>query len=392
MRRQALPWSIAMLLVSWPIPLLTSLLLFRLGGLIAPWAAVAVSGVWLIGGVAVEALPTPKWDGIESDRHAHSVLPRRPTPEEAEALNPAWRRLMRAIGLTESTFQVCVRDSPGPLGQAHHRGLVIMSAKAVRELSPGELRGVLGHEIGHLVGDGGGLWYRVSYWCGSPVRMPFWVAERVSARWAPRLSSRHSAMLSAAGQLGVLIGLITLMQLLFGTMVAAALTAAAAAQMLGQRAVLRRNQLNADRVSVDLGAGPGLRSLVMRGNRRVSLYPRRYRPLWVRIALWCLEASSPDPHPDRELAALEARMREGRSRRQEPPAPGWAERAGHAAFRPLRNLLLWSMTATWPPHPFVRNRAQITAPPPRHRPRSARSRHPNVSRASQRQRRGHRIG
>ncbi|MFE3960837.1 M48 family metalloprotease [Nocardia sp. NPDC059091] len=228
-----------MLLVSWPIPLLTGLLLYRLGDLLAPWAAFMLLGVWLVSGFFFLRLPAPAPDAIGPDRGGHPAIPRRPTADEAEVLDPAWRHTLRVIGLTESTFSVCVRDSPGPLGSAHPSGLVTVSAEAVREFSPAELRGLLGHEIGHLVGDGGGVWYRLSWWYTGLLRMLF-VTVGSGSRWLARRWLSLAVM--AAAQLGVLVGMVVLLRLLFGSVVAVALLAAAATQMVGQRTVLRRNQ------------------------------------------------------------------------------------------------------------------------------------------------------
>ncbi|GAB2515297.1 hypothetical protein GCM10027167_17310 [Nocardia heshunensis] len=343
LRREALPWSIGMLSVSWPIPLLTALLLYRLGDLIAPWAAYAVPGVWLLSGsILLKRTRFP--DASDPVRNSHPELPRRPTAAEAEVLEPVWHRNMRNIGLADATYSVWVRDSPGPLGCAYPDGLVVVSAEAVRDFSSMELRGLLGHEIGHLVGDGGGPWYQLSRWYGGLLRILFGVTGR-AAGWLTRGRRLLQPIAVLSANLVVLLGLSVLLRSLFGTVVTASLLAAAAVQMVGQRAVRRRNQLNADRVAVDLGAGPGVRSIVLRTNRPASLRPRWTNSLRSRVVLACLTMCFSDPWPDRRWEALEARMLANHSGQPNPPGLGWLIRLGGAVLRPLLRLGLWIMTA-----------------------------------------------
>ncbi|MFE3193904.1 M48 family metalloprotease [Nocardia sp. NPDC059240] len=373
LRRQAWPWSIGMLLVSWPIPMLTGLLLYRLGDLLATWAAFAVPASWLAYGLVLLLLPTPLPDPIGPGLRPHPELPRRPTAAEAETLDPAWRAVTRTIGLAEGPFSLWVRDTPGPMGVAHPAGFVIVSTRAVHELSTAELRGVLGHEIGHRVGDGGGACYRLSWLYSGLLRMWFGVAAS-GASWLTRRWPRLQIAAAAITQLGVLTGLVALLHLLFGTAAAVMLPVAAAAQMGGQRAVLRRNQYNADRVSVDLGGGPGLRSYLLRTTRS-TLYPRRYLPLRNRMVLRCLEVCSTDPWPDRRIAALGVRMLGNPSRPPDLPRPGWLARLVHAVLAPLGRLLYWSITAPTL-NPFAGRRIPDFEPRPyrrrrrRHRSRS----------------------
>ncbi|MGW4245708.1 M48 family metalloprotease [Nocardia sp. NPDC004722] len=354
LRREALPWSIGMLFVSWPIPLLTALLLYRLGDLLAPWAAYAVPGVWLSSGsipLLLTRFPGPS-DPVPG---SHPRLPRRPTSAEAEVLDPGWHRNMRNLGLADATYAVWVWDSPRPLGSAYPDGLIVVSAEAVRDYTSMELRGLLGHEIGHLVGDAGGLWYRLSWWYGGLLRNLVGVVGRV-AGWLTRGRRLLQPVAVLSADLGVLLGLSVLLCSLFGTVAAAALMAAAAVQMVGQRAVRRRNQLNADRVAVDLGAGPGVRSIILRTNRPASLRPRGMNSLGSRVVLACLTMCLSDPWPDRQWAALEARMLANYSSRQDPPGPGWLERLGGAVRRPLWRLGLWTMTAPTPNHLAAKRR------------------------------------
>ena len=74
---------------------------------------------------------------------------RRPTPEELDRLEPAWRR--RAGGSSAHRFVLAVTDSPSstPACGGH---VVAVSTGALELLPDDELHGVLAHELGHHLG------------------------------------------------------------------------------------------------------------------------------------------------------------------------------------------------------------------------------------------------
>ncbi|MFI1916912.1 hypothetical protein [Nocardia sp. NPDC020380] len=328
MRWRGLPWSVGMLLVSWPIPLLVGLVLYRLGELIGLWAACTLLVVWL--GFSMSTLVrlsmTKTMDAVSDPR-----MPRRPTPEESAMLDLPWRTTLLALGVPDSTYALRVRDSQGSAGQAWPGGVVAVSAEAVRELSAVELEGLLGHEVGHFVGDGGSTWRRLSWWLSEPIRLPFKIGGRLAGRPAVLLIVQPC----------VFIGLVTLLVWLFGAVGALALLGAAAAQLLGRNAILRRNQSNADRVAVDLGAGRGLRLYFERRRSKEirRWYRRSLQPWWLRVILAVSEASSRDPNIGRRVEAIGNRIR-ARERKHRVPQGGPPPHAVRRAYADPRRAWL----------------------------------------------------
>lgn len=289
-----------MLLVSWPVPLLVGLLLYRVGELAGRWAAMVLLALWLLSAIPLLRPPRPSsW--ISDPR-----LPRRPTSEESVALDPAWSDTVHRLGLDESCYDLLVREDGGPIGAAYPGGGIIVTTEAVTDLSPAELRGLLGHEIGHFLGDGGGTLYRLSRWYSGPLTAPpkaVWrrLLRLFSVEWA-----RHAVVWFV--QLGWLAGLAVLLDNCFGPAVTVGFGVAASVQGLGQYAVLRRNQFHADRVAIDLGFGPGLASLMRRRNppdAPLAELVNQRRPLDRAVAFLARSLLS-DPVPEQRIVNIEA--------------------------------------------------------------------------------------
>ncbi|WP_040813047.1 M48 family metalloprotease [Nocardia concava] len=299
-RLRAVPWTVAMLLVSWPVPLQGGLLLYRLGDLAGRWAGILLLCVWLLSAFPVlhpPRLPPPM---------AAPGLPRRPTADESTVLDPAWSDTVHRLGLDESCYDVLVRED-GPLGTAYPGGSIIVSTEAIHDLSPAELRGLLGHEIGHFVGDGGFGLYRLSRWYTGLLTLP----PNIVCRWVLRMPfPAEWARLTVVWfvRLGWLVGWFTALDNCFGPAVTVGFAVAAIVQGLGQLAILRRDQTHADRVAVDLGFGPGLASMTRRRNPPDPRLPsllhqrrRRYRALAL-----LLRSLLRDPVPEQRIADIEA--------------------------------------------------------------------------------------
>ncbi|WP_297621709.1 M48 family metalloprotease [Nocardia sp.] len=243
-----------MLIVSWPVPVLIGLLLARLGALVGDWLAVVLLVVWLVSATLL-LLAFPR-----SEEQIADYVPRRPNAAESEVLNPAWHETMCALGLGDSAFSLWVRQGEGPTGGALPGGMVVLSAAAVPELPPEQLRGLLAHEIGHLLGSGGVWWWRLAHWYAIPLRLPL----AAVTRFARLVTSRSAHVLQtgavAAGQLGVLIGLSVLTWQLLGSVAAIVLLGSAGVQRFAQLAISRRSEFAADQVVVDVGYGAGWRA------------------------------------------------------------------------------------------------------------------------------------
>ena len=77
---------------------------------------------------------------------------RRPTPGETAIIEPLWARIAQANDLPPSRFVVRVLPSDELNAFACGGHLVVVTTYAVDELSQGQLRGVLAHELSHHLG------------------------------------------------------------------------------------------------------------------------------------------------------------------------------------------------------------------------------------------------
>ena len=125
---------------------------------------------------------------------------RRPTPGEAAIIEPLWARIAQANDLPPSRFVVRVLPSDELNAFACGGHLVVVTTYAVDELSQGQLRGVLAHELSHHLGLHT-VAITIGHWLSAPVvllaRVGFFLENVAHA--AAGSFGRESPLISAVG-------------------------------------------------------------------------------------------------------------------------------------------------------------------------------------------------
>ena len=125
---------------------------------------------------------------------------RRPTAAEAAIIEPLWDRIARANDLPPSRFVVRVLPSDELNAFACGGHLVVVTTYAVDELSQGQLRGVLAHELSHHLGLHT-VAITIGHWLSAPVvllaRVGFFLENVAHA--AAGSFGRRSPLISALG-------------------------------------------------------------------------------------------------------------------------------------------------------------------------------------------------
>jgi Zn-dependent protease with chaperone function len=93
---------------------------------------------------------------------------RRPTSAEADVIAPLWAQIAQANGVPADRFVVRVLPSDELNAFACGGHLVVVTTYAVEELSRGQLRGVLAHELSHHLGLHT-VALTVGHWVSAPV-------------------------------------------------------------------------------------------------------------------------------------------------------------------------------------------------------------------------------
>jgi len=125
---------------------------------------------------------------------------RRPTAAEAAIIEPLWDRIARANDLPPGRFVVRVLPSNELNAFACGGHLVVVTTYAVEELSQGQLRGVLAHELSHHLGLHT-VAITVGHWLSAPVvllaRIGFFLENVAHA--AAGSFGRRSPLIAAVG-------------------------------------------------------------------------------------------------------------------------------------------------------------------------------------------------
>lgn len=216
---------------------------------------------------------------------------RRPTPEEAARLEPAWREVAQANHLPPGRFLLAVLDEDELNAFASGGHLVVVTSFATEALSHDELCGVLAHELSHHLGS-----HTVALTVGQWLSLPIVVLAQVGfflqnvARAATDAFGRDSASLTALGR-----------------MVGAVLTAASWVFLAGLvvarsvgNVVGRGAEYQADGRAVEMGFGREL----ARALRRTLSHGQSDRPTG-----WRERLRATHPPARTRVARIEARLR-----------------------------------------------------------------------------------
>lgn len=222
-------------------------------GLLGDVLGLVVTLAWVASGALVFHRPTER------------VLARRrfrlrpPTNEEFAYLAPIWVEISKRAQVDHTVYELWIEESDGVNAVAAAGHLVGVTRHSVTQLPPGQLAGVLAHELGHHTG--GHAWAGLmGVWYALPTRVT-WVVLR-AIMLGPLLIARRLFCLG-------------------GILVTLALGVAAVAAVLAMpylflpmlvspyilAAVSRAGELRADRKAAELGFAPTLIEVLRQSDR-----------------------------------------------------------------------------------------------------------------------------
>ncbi|WP_194817469.1 M48 family metalloprotease [Nocardia sp. XZ_19_385] len=298
--------SAAVLLVSLPSIVLSTVLVCVPFAVFGVWGALTAGVLWLASG-ALAFLPD---DDAVLARVAYGF--RRPQPREQAILAKAWENVTRTAGVEGAAYSLWVQDSDELNAFAAPGGIVGVTTWALDALDSRQLEGVLAHELGHHL-EGKKRTATLARWYSLPVKLLGRVLHFGLARvlaLAESVAEDAPGMASAIlliGGLGtsvlLLLPLVAALILLIGPLAAFALLGLlVVVEPLGQAQLSQREELRADRVAVDLGYGRECREvhdewLGEHDDSSLAVYLRWF---------------STHPLSDTRIEAVEARIHEHR--------------------------------------------------------------------------------
>ncbi len=216
---------------------------------------------------------------------------RQPTVHEAAIIEPLWARIAQANDLPPGRFVVRVLPSDELNAFACGGHLVVVTTYAVEELSQGQLRGVLAHELSHHLGL-----HTVAITVGHWLSVPVVVLARVGvflenvAHAAADSFGRESPLISAVGN--VMAAVVNWISWIF---TAALRGSDALANLVGHS-----SEFEADRRAVRMGFGRELASAL----RQLLAGGAGGRPIG-----WRARLGASHPPARTRVARIEALMR-----------------------------------------------------------------------------------
>ena len=188
---------LSLLIIGYPITLV-----LRIGNISGHWWW--YPAIWLILAVGLF------WRPIQIAVLSPALGARRPHALEVGHLNQVWAQVADASGIDPTRYVLRVIDAEEINAFATGGHLVIVTSFAATELTPGELSGVLAHELSHHLGLHT-IALTLGHWLSIPVlalaRLGFNLQAVASA--ATSAFASHSAALTALGRVvaGILTGL-----------------------------------------------------------------------------------------------------------------------------------------------------------------------------------------
>jgi Zn-dependent protease with chaperone function len=268
------PFSLLALLVVWiPVGWLTSLTFF--------WFTVA----FLVAGLTLFIRP------IQVLVLTPLLGARRPTADEESVITPLWAQIAQANDLPPNRYVVRVLPSDELNAFACGGHLVVVTTFAIGELSRGQLRGVLAHELSHHLGLHT-VAITIGHWLSAPIvllaRIGFFLENVAHA--AAGSFGRRSALVAAVG--GVTAAIIRGLSWIF---TAALRGSDALANLVGHS-----SEFEADRRAVRMGFGRELASAL----RQLLAGGAGRRPIG-----WRARLGASHPAARTRVARIEALMR-----------------------------------------------------------------------------------
>ncbi|MGH3672715.1 MAG: M48 family metalloprotease [Pseudonocardiaceae bacterium] len=140
------------------------MVVFLIGALLNSGVGLALILLWLVSGTAVLS------------KLVERVLIRRflgfrwPTGAERQGMAAAWQKVAAAAGVDPARYILVIDDTRVVNASASAGHLVAVTRKALQNLTPVQLAGVLAHEFGHHLGSAPGVGL-LMYWYSLPGRV-----------------------------------------------------------------------------------------------------------------------------------------------------------------------------------------------------------------------------
>ncbi|MBL1067749.1 M48 family metalloprotease [Streptomyces sp. 7-21] len=241
MQRRADGTTLAQLAILVPITLLSLAVVLAIAqsvfGLAFGWG---ITLAWLAAGLLVMHRPT------ERLLAARLFKLRKPTPQEFDYLAPIWKEIARRAEIDATNYELWIEKSDDINAFASAGHIVAVSERALRTLPPGQLAGVLAHELGHHMG--GHSWAAVlTVWYSLPARLVYHLARLVIAALGYVVARTRSCFL------GVILLSVLTVAAVYAIVFLPVIVGPYLLAWLG-----RRSELRADRKAAELGFAPTL--------------------------------------------------------------------------------------------------------------------------------------
>ncbi|MYS89500.1 MULTISPECIES: M48 family metalloprotease [Streptomyces] len=175
---------------------------------------------------------------------------RYPTPDEDGRLRPVWREVTARAGVDADAYQLWIEESDAVNAMAAAGHIVGVTSHSLRTLTPGQLAGVLAHELGHHTR--GHAWASLlSLWYALPARLAWRLLLRLATRLDRLPTGTAAVVIGVSGAAVVALATATY-GLIFLPLATPYLVAA----------VARRSELRADEHAAGLGFAPQLMAVL----------------------------------------------------------------------------------------------------------------------------------
>lgn len=278
-----------------------------------PGFALEVLLAWLLSGVLVFARP------VEDLVAKKYMRLRRPSAREAQRLEAAWGRVCRQAGVKPGTFTLWIEEINQENAFASGGHIVGVTRRALIQMEPRQLEGMLAHELGHHLK--GHAWVGLLFfWYALPGRVACDVFMEILSRsvsFAARVPSLINSLPIVPIRLlegAVLLFLGVLLLALSLLVLASPALLVLAVMPYLQAAMGRQAELQADLVALRLGYGPGLLKFFYRIRDSGEEAGLRYQDRRSRML-------ATHPTVEKRIDRLETRLLEPWSRRMPESIP-----------------------------------------------------------------------
>lgn len=253
--------SATMLLGAVPSLLLSLLILFVVGVLLAPWVAIVIAVLWLFFGVMVF---DATWFTPNRAKAAKMFGLRPPISPETELLAAAWENVTRRPGVDGWPYALYIEESPELNALAGPSRIVAVTDWAAANLRGRQLEALLAHELGHHITVDPRIRLLV-LWVGLPSRL-IWRVCRLAGRTVSFAGSLAPVIRLVVG-LALLPVIIVVLAPALGRPAALVLAVLLVVEPLVRAAASRWDEFAADAVAADLGYGRELVAGLKRAGR-----------------------------------------------------------------------------------------------------------------------------